>query len=80
MISVEFGVWSSGYPWKKDCHTNEKSMIKNGSLTVNDIPGFFREKCEGLPAFVAAFTKHQNLSDSELDEVQKMIDRIRRGG
>ena len=31
-----------------------KSMIKNGSLTVNDIPGFFREKCEGLPAFVAA--------------------------
>ena len=31
-----------------------KSMIKNGSLTVNDLPEFFREKCEGLPAFVAA--------------------------
>lgn len=33
-----------------------------------------------LPAFLAAFTKHQNLSDSDLDEVQQMIDRIRRGG
>lgn len=33
-----------------------------------------------LPAFVAAFTKHQDLSDSDLDEVQRMIDRIRRGG
>ncbi|MBR2047745.1 MAG: BlaI/MecI/CopY family transcriptional regulator [Oscillospiraceae bacterium] len=33
-----------------------------------------------LPAFVAAFTKHQNLSEAELDEVQSMIDRIRRRG
>ena len=33
-----------------------------------------------LPAFVAAFTRHQDLSDSDLDEVQKMIDRIRKGG
>lgn len=31
-----------------------KSMIKNGSLSIDDIPEFFREKCEGLPAFVAA--------------------------
>ena len=31
-----------------------KSMIANGSLTVDDLPGFFREKCSGLPAFVAA--------------------------
>ena len=33
-----------------------------------------------LPAFVAAFTKHQNISEEELDEVQRMIDRIRKGG
>ena len=26
------------------------------------------------------FTKHQNISEEELDEVQRMIDRIRRGG
>ena len=33
-----------------------------------------------LPAFVAAFTRRQDLSASDLDEVQKMIDRIRKGG
>ena len=38
------------------------------------------KKFEGsLPAFIAAFTKRQSLSGEELDEVQQMIDRIRRG-
>lgn len=32
-----------------------------------------------LPAFIAAFTKRQDMSEGELDEVQRMIDRIRRG-
>ena len=31
-----------------------KAMIENGSLRATDLPGFFREKCIGLPAFVAA--------------------------
>ena len=31
-----------------------------------------------LPAFVAAFTRHQNISDREIDEVQAMIDRYRK--
>ena len=31
-----------------------------------------------LPAFVAAFTRHQNISDQEIDEVQAMIDRYRK--
>ena len=39
------------------------------------------KKFEGsLPAFLAAFTKRQELSEKDLDEVQRMIDRIRRGG
>ena len=33
-----------------------------------------------LPAFIAAFTKHQKISDAELDAVQEMIDRYRKGG
>ena len=33
-----------------------------------------------LPAFIAAFTKHQAMSEHELDEIQRMIDRIREGG
>ena len=31
-------------------------------------------------ALMAAFTKRQTMTDRELDEVQAMIDRIRRGG
>ena len=33
-----------------------------------------------LPAFIAAFTKHQKISDAELDAVQEIIDRYRKGG
>ena len=32
-----------------------------------------------LPAFVAAFTRHQKLSESEIDAIQKMIDDYRKG-
>lgn len=31
-----------------------RAMIEHGSLAVEDIPDFFREKCVGLPAFVTA--------------------------
>ena len=31
-----------------------KAMVEHGSLAVEDLPGYFREKCVGLPAFVAA--------------------------
>ena len=31
-----------------------QAMTEHGTLTVNDLPGYFRERCEGLPAFVAA--------------------------
>ena len=30
------------------------AMVEHGSLTVEDVPDFFRDKCVGLPAFVAA--------------------------
>ena len=31
-----------------------RAMVENGSLSREDLPGHFREKCIGLPAFVAA--------------------------
>ena len=31
-----------------------KAMVENGTLSVSDLPDFFREKCIGLPAFVSA--------------------------
>jgi len=32
-----------------------------------------------LPAFIAAFTKHQKLSEKDIEAVQGMIDRYRKG-
>ena len=57
------------------------SLISKEEMEKAEIETFVESKFGGsLPAFVAAFTKHQDLSDSDLDEVQKMIDRIRNGG
>ena len=57
------------------------ALISKEEAEAAEIETFVESKFGGsLPAFVAAFTKHQNLSDSDLDEVQKMIDRIRKGG
>lgn len=57
------------------------SLISKEEVERAEIETFVEARFGGsLPAFVAAFTKHQQLSDTDLDEVQKMIDRIRRGG
>lgn len=57
------------------------ALISKDEAEAAEIETFVESKFGGsLPAFVAAFTKHQDLSDSDLDEVQKMIDRIRKGG
>ena len=56
------------------------SLISKETAQISEIDELVEKKFEGsLPAFVAAFTKHQNRSDKELDEVQRMIDRIRKG-
>ena len=57
------------------------SLVSREEAEASEIESFVESKFGGsLPAFVAAFTKHQKLSESDLDEVQRMIDRIRRGG
>ena len=57
------------------------SLITKEQAQSAEIDGFVEEKFEGsLPAFLAAFTRKQKLSDSDLDELQKMIDRARNGG
>jgi len=69
----------------------QRGVLKNDSGTITsliskdaaqelEIDELLEKKFEGsLPAFVAAFTRRQKLSDRDLDEVQRMIDRIRRG-
>ena len=56
------------------------SLVSNDAAQACEIEALVEKKFEGsLPAFVAAFTKHQNISERDLDEVQRMIDRIRKG-
>lgn len=56
------------------------SLVSKEEAQAREIDELVEEKFQGsLPAFVAAFTKRQMLSDEELDEVQRMIDRIRKG-
>jgi len=57
------------------------SLISKDDAQQSEIDELVEKKFEGsLPAFIAAFTKGQELSEKELDEVQNMIDRIRKGG
>ena len=57
------------------------SLISKDTVQASEIDELVEKKFGGsLPAFVAAFTKRKNVSEEELDEVQRMIDRIRKGG
>lgn len=56
------------------------SMVSKEEAQSREIDELVEEKFQGsLPAFVAAFTKRRDISNEELDEVQRMIDRIRKG-
>lgn len=64
---------------------NEKtivsSLVSKEQVQAAEIKALVDKTFEGsLPAFVAAFAKHQKLTTQELDEVQAMIDHFRRGG
>ncbi len=57
------------------------SIVSKEEAQAWEIDELVEKKFEGsLPAFIAAFTKRQTLSEKELEEVQRMIDRIREGG
>ena len=56
------------------------ALVSKDEAQACEIDELVEKKFEGsLPTFIAAFTKRQDLSERELDEVQQMIDRIRRG-
>lgn len=57
------------------------ALISKEEAQAGEIDELVEKKFEGsLPAFIAAFTKRQDMSKAELDEIQLMIDRIRNGG
>ena len=56
------------------------ALVSKDEAQACEIDELVEKKFEGsLPAFIAAFTKRQDLSNDQLDEVQQMIDRIRKG-
>ncbi len=56
------------------------TLVSKEEAEASEIEDLVEKKFGGsMPAFVAAFTKHQSISENDLDEMQRMIDRIRRG-
>ena len=57
------------------------SLITKEQVQASDICELVDKRFGGsVPTFIAAFAKHQDLSDADLDEMQRMIDLIRSGG
>lgn len=64
----------------KNENTIVSSLVSKDEVQASEISEMVEKTFEGsLPAFIAAFTKHQKISEKEIDEVQKMIDRYRKG-
>ena len=64
----------------KNENTVVTSLVSKDQVQAAELNEMVEKTFEGsLPAFIAAFTKHQKISDAEIDAVQQMIDRYRRG-
>lgn len=62
----------------KNENTIVTSLISKDEVQASELNEMVEKTFEGsLPAFIAAFTKHQKLSEKEIDAVQQMIDRYR---
>jgi len=65
----------------KNENTIVTSLVSKDQIQAAELNEMVEKTFEGsLPAFIAAFTKHQKISDAEIDAVQQMIDRFRKGG
>lgn len=62
----------------KNENTIVTSLVSKDAVQAAELEEFVEKTFEGsLPAFVAAFTKHQKLSQADIDAVQAMIDQYR---
>lgn len=56
------------------------SLVSREAVQASESDELVEKRFGGsLPAFIAAFTSRRKLSGAELDEVQRMIDSIRKG-
>lgn len=64
----------------KNENTIVTSLVSKDEVQAAELNEMVEKTFEGsLPAFIAAFTKHQKISEAEIDAVQQMIDRYRKG-
>ena len=64
----------------KNENTIVTSLVSKDQVQAAELDEFVERTFEGsLPAFVAAFTKHRKITAEEIDAVQAMIDRFRKG-
>ena len=64
----------------KNENTMVTSLVSKEEVQAAELNEMVEKTFEGsLPAFIAAFTKYQKISDAEIDAVQQMIDRYRKG-
>ncbi len=64
----------------KNENTLVTSLVSKEEVQAAEIGEMVEKTFEGsLPAFIAAFTRHQKVSEKELDQIQAMIDRHRKG-
>lgn len=53
-----------------------RSLVFKDEVQVSDLDELFEKRFEGsLPAFIAAFAKHQKLSDKDVAEIRRIIER-----
>ena len=65
----------------KNENTVVTSLVSKDQVQEAELNEMVEKTFEGsLPAFIAAFTKLERVSDEEIDAVQEMIDRFRKGG
>ena len=64
----------------KNENTIVTALVTKEQIQAAEINEMVEKTFEGsIPAFVAAFTRHQKLSPAEIDAMQEMIDRFRQG-
>ena len=57
------------------------ALISKDQAQTSEIDELVEKKFEGsVPTFIAAFARRQNFTEADLDEMQRIIDRIRKGG
>ncbi len=63
----------------KNENTVVTTLVSKDQVQAAELNEMVEKTFEGsLPAFIAAFTKHQKISDTEIDALQRMIDRYRK--